>query len=193
MAIICSAVLSAAVISNPPGLRIIWERLTAPDMVTVAVPDEHNIESFTANPLSDADKASSIHGAMLQTILTQDARTTGTSPESIHLTFEAPAEIVGIAVSVDISSDMSIVEVAAGINDERGYGQSRTADWLIHTSYAASDIRSGKIDESVWYGSGEGFAVKAGDHVAVGAWLSNVATNASGISPEVVVYYRWLE
>jgi len=98
-----------------------------------------------------------------------------------------------ILLCVDINDPRAtLVEFAAGINATRGYGQYRSADWLMHASWTRYARTPGEIDETAVLP--EGVEVAAGDFVGIGAWMGGVGRgDPIRVSPEVVVLYRWLD
>lgn len=136
---------------------------------------------------------------MGQLVLNQDARTAGPSPDSLRFRFDAPVEITGVVISVDISGPR-LVEVVAGVNVEHPYGIEAPGDgrhqpftgrgWLLHTS-DANDGGSSKIDEQVTLPVP--VTLEPGDWVAIDAWIGNTLTEPTNVSPEVILFYRWLQ
>ena len=124
-------------------------------------------------------------GYITQAILTQQPRTSGVSPDVIRVHFDRPVEVLGVNISVDIGSEMHLVEVAAGIGWD-AYGADKDGA-LMHTSYSGRN--SGKIDEQVWFVGG-GFLVDTDEWVAVSAWLQNASVGTYGVSPEVIIWYQ---
>jgi hypothetical protein len=137
--------------------------------------------------VDDAGKPGTTRSVLQYALLRQDPRTTGVSPDTLRFRFDAPAVVLGVGVSVDIWGP-KLTEVVVGINQVVPYG-TEARDWLIHTSDATDG--PSKIDERAWFGE-DGFVVEAGDYVGVGAWLLNDTDRMQGITPEVIVYYRWL-
>lgn len=170
-----------------------------PEMTSRPTPPVH-AHVLPVARAADVSKPGELRSFMGQWVLAQDARTSGPSPDSLRFTFDAPAHIVGIVVSVDISG-MPLVEVVAGINTPAPYGIVEPGstvhrdfvarDWLLHTSNA-NDGGPTHIDEQAWFPAG-GFAVEPGDYVAIEAWLGNTAMQQRGVSPEVIVFYTWDE
>lgn len=194
VAILGLATAGTAMLVNPTAMVQLKRRLLA-DPIEKPPDAPPTVHDVAVSRSDDTDKSSEVHGVIVQEILNQQPRSSGFSQDAIHVNFDAPVEIVGVAVSVDIGTSMELVEVSAGINSQRGYGKAHTADWLIHTSYAGDPWSSagGKIDEQVWFGPGDGFRVCPDDFVGVGAWLQNQGQVVDGVSPEVLFYYRWVD
>lgn len=145
----------------------------------------------------DTGKAGTGRSVMGQLVLEQAPRTSGPSPDSLRFRFDAPVEITGVLISVDIWGP-SLVEVVAGVNVEHPYGIASSGeggqkfagrDWLLHTS-DSNDGGPSKIDEQIVLPVPVELA--AGDWVAVDVWLGNHTTTVQGVSPEVILFYRWL-
>ena len=151
------------------------------------------IKEIEVDPAADANKAGDVHGVMGWRFFEIPASTIGPSDDQLRFVFTAPAQILQVDISVDIADPRAILlEFAAGINATRGYGQYRSADWLMHVSWVRHPRTPGEIDETVVLP--EGVEVGAGDFVGVGAYMGGVGGgDPVRVSPEVVVLYRWLD
>lgn len=173
-----------------------------PAPVRGVVPEVQRAAWIDVTRAGDVGKPGVGRSVMGQVMMHQEARTSGPSPDSLRFRFDAPVEITGVMVSVDISGP-TLVEVAAGVNVEGPYGISdghfdpdrenltRFAgrDWLIHTSDSNGGAPS-KIDEQVTLPVPVELA--AGDWIAVDGWVGNESTEPTRVSPEVIVFYRWV-
>lgn len=145
------------------------------------------------------DGRTGTQSVMGQRVMYQEPRTSGPSADRLAFHFTQPAQIMGVLVSVDIAGPQ-LVELVVDINPEGVYGVKPELDgdhrpfsadgWLLHVS----DVNTGasKIDESIWFGA-DGPSVQAGDVVAVDSWLGNERMTREGISPEIIVFYRWAD
>jgi hypothetical protein len=146
----------------------------------------------------DEGKPGDLRSVMGQRTMYQAPRTSGPSPDTLRFRFDAPVEVVGMMLSVDISGP-ELVEFAVGVNTPAPYGlvepgdhlhrEFIARDWLMHVS-DANGGRPSKIDEAVWF-PGSGFALDAGEYLALDAWLLNQHEAPRAVSPEWIVYYRW--
>lgn len=165
--------------------------------IVARIQPEPNTLALDVRREDDADKPGTLRSVMGQRIQYQEPRTSGPSPDRLAFVFDAPARVVGVVVSVDIGSTLTLAEWAIGIDVPVPYGlveegthehrEFVARDWLLHVSDASSG--PSKIDEQAWFG--EGFAVEAGDAVTVDAWLLNASEERTGVSPEVIIYYEW--
>lgn len=125
-----------------------------------------------------------MHGVIGQLRFHQDARTVGPSPDRLDFRWDRPVHILGVLVSVE-DRGMALTEIAVGI-DARTYGLA-ARDWLIHTS-----MNGGRsTDEHIWFP--EPFAVHIDEAVNVTAYLFNDGTEPVWLSPEVIIYYEWID
>lgn len=131
---------------------------------------------------NDTGKAGQMRSVMGQHRFSIAAATSAPSPDRLDFRFDAPAEILGVLVSVD-DRNLAMTEMAVGI-DAHTYG-IHARDWLIHTSATGKDT-----DEQVWFA--EPFIVGPDNAVSVVAWLYNEQQAETWVSPEVIVYYRWI-
>lgn len=184
----------AGIISDPRGAKALWTQLTAEAFSEPEAVSGSEVQNVEVNRNDDRRKTSTQHGVLLQGVFEQEPWSSGPSPQAIHLSFDAPVEILGLAISVDIGGAMTLVEFSAGIG-ARQYGNDQGVDWLLHTSYSEDPYRfdHGHTDEQVWFGPDQGFAMDADDHLGVTAWLQNASHGYNAVSPEVVVWYRWLD
>lgn len=184
----------AGVVSDPRGAKALWTQLTAEAFSEPETVSGSAIHTVEVSRSDDSQKTSPHHGVLLQAIFEQEPWSSGPSAQAIHLGFDAPVEILGLAISVDIGGAMTLVEFSAGIN-AREYGDDPSVDWLLHTSYSEDPYRfaHGNTDEQVWFGPGQGFEMDADDHLGVAAWLQNASGGFNAVSPEVIVWYRWLD
>ena len=160
------------------------------------IPQQFNVDEILVKKIDDKEKDGTTHSRIFQNYFEIDGWTSGISPNVTRLIFEKKVEIVGILVSVDhTNGNMSLAEFEArinAINSGYGYGENRNA--LIHTSFAGDRITNyGKTDEHIWFGKNSGIEVAADNWISFGAWLANEELNKSGLSPEFIVWYRWLE
>lgn len=138
----------------------------------------------------EPDDRPGLRSIMGQLTFRQDARTTGVSPDTLRFRFDEPVRIMGVMVSADIGGrGLELVEFAVGINQPVAYG-TEGPDWLIHVS-DANEQRASKIDEHVWFPGG--FYIGPDDFVGIGAWLYNGQTTEQSVSPEVIIYYEWVD
>ncbi len=151
------------------------------------------IKVIEVDPAGDAGKAGDVHGVMGQRLFEIPVSTFQASDDQLRFVFTAPAQILQVDISVDIADPRAtLVEFAAGINARRGYGQYRSADWLMHASWSRYARNLGEIDETAVLP--DGVEVAAGDFVGIGAFLGGVGSgDPIRMSPEVVVLYRWLD
>lgn len=170
-------VLLAGLVALAPGAR-----------TATPVPE---IKVVTVDPVDDVGKASPVHGVMAKHYFTVVGANGGAvSQDELRFEFAAPAEILQIDVSADIgATNLVLVEFAVGIN-ATAYDFSRSADWLMHTTWVGK--APGIIEETA--AMPPGVQVAAGDFIGVSAWMrGNAGTGVSGTWPEVVVLYRWLD
>lgn len=161
-------------------------------MEPVSPNEPGDVHLYRVSKSRDAGKNSPSHGAIGYGLLSMPAQSHGISPDTIRFEFDAPAQILGVMVSVDINAKQTLVEVSGAIGDDIGYGVNADADWLIHTSHASDGDRSGSIDEHVMFAPSVAPVVEAGEPVSFGAWIVNRRTARDGVVPEIIVYYRWL-
>ena len=140
----------------------------------------------------DTRKTGTTHGVMGHQFFRMAPGKSGIS-DQLRFEFSAPAEIVAVDVSVDVSDRRArLVEFAVGVNNTVGYGFSRSADWLMHVSWVGHGKTSRHFDETVRLP--RGVEVDSGDFVGVGAWISAAGGgDLVSVSPEVVLLYRWLD
>lgn len=141
-------------------------------------------------------QAGELRSVMVQRVMYQEARTTGPSPDRLRVTFDAPVVILGVLLSVDIDGP-ALVEFAVGIDPPAPYGlvepgegdhrEFTARDWLLHAS-DSNGGRPSKIDEQAWYPGG--FPLALGEAVILDAWLGNQLGYRTGVSPEMIVFYR---
>lgn len=183
--LIAAVVHTAQADPAPPSMRT----------VLTPTPDPYWLD---VNPTEDAGKPGTARSVMGQLILSQEPRTSGPSPDSLRFRFGAPVEVTGVVISVDIHGPQ-LVEVVASVNAEHPYGIEAPGDgrnqpfvardWLLHTS-DANDGGPSKIDEQI--SLPEPVELAAGDWVGISAWLGNTTITEQAVSPEVIVFYRWL-
>jgi hypothetical protein len=134
-----------------------------------------------------------LHSQMVQKTFTMEPRSAGISKDSIRIIFKSKAKIYGILISGDVWGSTGLVEFAANINGKTGYDIEKGSDFLIHTSDTRPNIyTSGKIDEHIWFGE-NGFIVNPGDHISIGSWLGNVSNQVADVSPEIIIYYKFVD
>ena len=163
-----------------------------------AVPAEPTVKTIVIDPIDDEGKAGSVRGVMGQKYFEAPIEG-GSSPSENGLRFEftAPAELLGLDLSIDINDPrMTLAEFAVGVNPEEGWGWDgqafdRRADWLMMTSWSNRPLHPGQIDETITLP--EGVEVGAGDFIGLVGWLGGSGTGGPlRVSPELVVLYRWL-
>lgn len=150
------------------------------------------VKTMRVDPAADRGKAGSVHGVMAWRFFEIPVGTTQRCEEELRLVYTAPAEILQIDLSIDINDPrLWLVEFAAGINSKGGYGQYRSADWLMQASWSRRPGTPGEIDETTMLPPG--VEVAAGDFVGITCWLGGVGRgDPLRVSPEVIVLYRWL-
>lgn len=161
-------------------------------------PQRYNINKTMINKLDDIGNQGAVHSRIGHNGFSIEGRTSGVSPDVFQFIFDHRAEIVGIWVSIDYSSYISLFEFEARINAENtGYGNRspNDKDALIHTSHVCykGDPCDGDTDEHIWFGINSGIEVNRGDWIAFGAWMNNKAQVPEPVHPEFIVWYRWLE
>jgi len=151
------------------------------------------IKEIEVDPADDAGKAGTVHGVMGWRFFEIPPSSFAPSDDELRFVFGAPAQILQVDISVDIADPRAtLLEFAAGINATHGYGQYRSADWLMHVSRFRDPRTPGEIDETVVLP--EGVEVAAGDFVGIVAYMGGVGGgDPVRVSPEVVVLYRWLD
>jgi hypothetical protein len=182
--------LVAAVLLRPDG-----NASPAPMASVYPTADPHWVDVHLAD---DVGKPGASRSVMGQLTVRQAPYTSGPSADSLRFRFDAPVEVTGILVSIDISGP-HLVELVAGINLDAPYGVEEAAtgrsqtfvgrDWLIHTS-DSNGGRPSKIDEHITLPTPVELA--AGDWIAADTWLGNLTGIEQSVSPEVIVFYRWL-
>jgi hypothetical protein len=162
-------------------------------------PSGPRVKTLTIDPADDADKPGRVHGVMGWRFFDVPLGRSRQSQHELRFRFAAPAKILQMDLSVDITDPRaSVVEFAAGINAEEGYGFDgrrrgfdRKASWLMHASWVRAPGAPAAIDETTRLP--DGVRVRAGDFIAFGAWLGGRgAGDPIRVSPEIVILYRWL-
>jgi hypothetical protein len=150
------------------------------------------IKTMRVDPSGDLDKAGSVHGVMAWRFFEVPVAPSERCEEELRFKFTAPARILQIDLSIDINDPrLNLVEFAAGINSTEGYGQYRSADWLMQASWSRRPLTPGEIDETVTLPPG--VEVARGDFVGITCWMGGVGRgDPLRVSPEVIVLYRWL-
>lgn len=193
-AIIVFAIFLGAILSN---FRDVYyyrrSNFLAPSMKTVNLQrGDYEIKKLSIRQQEDRDKSGEAHSRLFYKIFHQRPRQCGNSYNIVHINFDNKAEILGFLISIDWSdSYIALGEFMAGINNEHGYGLTND-DIIIHTSYSPEIGTKNDQDRFVWFGSNEGFVVSPEDFIGIGAWLCNVGKRRGGVSPEFIIYYRWL-
>lgn len=159
----------------------------------VAPPPMTNVTDVDIQPTwvdlpkeADSDKPGAMRGVLKHIPFEQPPRQSGRTPSSIRFRPDAPMEVVGVKLSIDIG-DVRLTEFTVAVNAENGYS-TPARDTLMHVT----DLNDGSssIDEQVWFP--EPFLLDAGDWAAVDAWVSNWSTRVGVVSPEVILFYRWV-
>lgn len=160
-----------------------------PPQVTRADPGYQDVEWFDIRQADDADKPGDRHSALGHRAFTMSDFTCGRSGDELRFRFDAPAQVIGVDLSVDLGGSMELVEVMVAAHGETGYHEEdRSTDPLLHAGYVQGD-GSPNIEETVMLPYGVDLA--AGDHITVGAWLCSTGVDQE-VHPEVIVFYRWL-
>jgi len=168
-----------------------------PEIQKNVIPKDYIIDNFLISKNSDRDKPGDVHSRIFSVTFTIGSMISGISPDVLRVTFDQRAEIVGVLISVDHTDPhVTLAEFEARTNVENsGYGNEGMYDALIHTSFACKPNYNcyGKTDEHIWFGKNSGIEVGSDDWITFGSWMLNIGNDKATVSPEFIVWYRWIE
>ncbi len=136
-------------------------------------------------------RANGLHGYLFHKNFRQFPFQTGVSIDAAKVTFTEPVEILGIWVSLDVGSRLTLVEFAARVNGQLGYFEGSQYDYLIHTTYNQDFGMNGRLDEHIFFGESNAFLLDADDYLLIGAFLYNQSGSMEQVAAEILIYYNW--
>lgn len=120
----------------------------------------------------------------------QEAKTSGRSSDELSLSFDGDVEIYGLLFSIDCWKSTRLVEFAAGIDAKPAYQINGDQPMLFHVTFATNNT-AGSIDEHIWFP--EPFHLESTQKINIGAWIQNISSKSQSVSPEIIVYYKWVK